>query len=324
MATGAVKNYYIEDGLSHNEFNTPSALKARNGQIFMGGLNGVNAFFPAELDLKTTIQIHTLLSKYSLFDSKKDSLLFFNALLCYLKKLYCRLSVTSLHLHLALTSYLDPAKNQYAWRMDGLDDDWYYAGDQTRRLLSAPVLRAAILSAQKPPTLLATERETNFASYRRAAPLVQPLVGLAAVRARGGRRLSFTATSWAKMEHAENLRLQELDEFKSRFFTNITHEFRTPLTVILGTAEQLDDGRRTVDGRRLQGKLRLIRRNGENLLRLINQILDLAKLESNSLKMQLCARRRAALSALYRREPALLRQRPERTVAGGKHGSRKS
>jgi signal transduction histidine kinase len=40
-----------------------------------------------------------------------------------------------------------------------------------------------------------------------------------------------------KMEHAERLRLQELDTFKSRFFTNITHEFRTPLTVILGMTE---------------------------------------------------------------------------------------
>ena len=80
-------------------------------------------------------------------------------------------------------------------------------------------------------------------------------------------------------------RLQELNDFKSRFFTNITHEFRTPLTVILGMTERL-----TVDGGRLtesdaQGKLTLIKRNGESLLRLINQILDLAKLESKTLKI---------------------------------------
>ncbi len=80
-------------------------------------------------------------------------------------------------------------------------------------------------------------------------------------------------------------RLQELNDFKSRFFTNITHEFRTPLTVILGMTERL-----TMDGGRLtesdaKGKLQLIKRNGESLLRLINQILDLAKLESNTLKI---------------------------------------
>ena len=92
-----------------------------------------------------------------------------------------------------------------------------------------------------------------------------------------------------KLEHAEAERLKGLDEFKSRFFTNITHEFRTPLTVILGTNEQLVAGSEhwATDQERpvVKGKLNLIKRNGENLLRLINQILDLAKLESNTLKM---------------------------------------
>lgn len=90
-------------------------------------------------------------------------------------------------------------------------------------------------------------------------------------------------------EARERERLNEMDAFKSRFFTNITHEFRTPLTVVLGITGQLqsqlqtwakDDAQQGVSG-----KLSLIKRNGENLLRLINQILDLAKLESNALKM---------------------------------------
>lgn len=90
-------------------------------------------------------------------------------------------------------------------------------------------------------------------------------------------------------EAKERERLNEMNAFKSRFFTNITHEFRTPLTVVLGMTGQLqsqlqtwakEDAQQTVSG-----KLTLIKRNGENLLRLINQILDLAKLESNALKM---------------------------------------
>jgi signal transduction histidine kinase/DNA-binding response OmpR family regulator/ligand-binding sensor domain-containing protein len=84
-----------------------------------------------------------------------------------------------------------------------------------------------------------------------------------------------------KLAAAEARRLRELDEFKNRFFTNITHEFRTPLTVILGTSDQLE----TKAGQPLQGKLGLIRRNGEHLLRLINQILDLSKLESDTLRI---------------------------------------
>ncbi|MBK8563993.1 MAG: tetratricopeptide repeat-containing sensor histidine kinase [Saprospiraceae bacterium] len=83
----------------------------------------------------------------------------------------------------------------------------------------------------------------------------------------------------------QSLALRKLDDAKNRFFTNITHEFRTPLTVILGMTEQLtvDDGRWTEHD--AKGKLGLIKRNGENLLRLVNQILDLAKLESESLKI---------------------------------------
>ena len=95
-----------------------------------------------------------------------------------------------------------------------------------------------------------------------------------------------------KAEQREAERLGELDAFKSRFFTNISHEFRTPLTVILGMAEQL--GKRFGKGSGLPegaasaeiGQVAvLIQRNGEHLLHLINQILDLAKLEANSLEM---------------------------------------
>jgi signal transduction histidine kinase/DNA-binding response OmpR family regulator len=82
-----------------------------------------------------------------------------------------------------------------------------------------------------------------------------------------------------RLKTAEAKRLKNLDEFKSRFFTNITHEFRTPLTVILGMTERLmKESKSSIQ------PLTLIKRNGENLLRLINQILDLAKLESHDLK----------------------------------------
>lgn len=83
-------------------------------------------------------------------------------------------------------------------------------------------------------------------------------------------------------DHQETLRLREMDDFKSRFFTNISHEFRTPLTVILGMGEQLA---KTETDVQKNSKLSLIKRNGESLLRLINQILDLAKLDSKSLKI---------------------------------------
>ncbi len=83
------------------------------------------------------------------------------------------------------------------------------------------------------------------------------------------------------LQEKENLKfkqLNELNQFKSRFYTNITHEFRTPLTIILGMTENIQD--------HIQEK-NLIRRNSKNLLQLINQLLDLSKLESKQIKVKL-------------------------------------
>ncbi|HFA48718.1 MAG TPA: response regulator [Bacteroidetes bacterium] len=80
------------------------------------------------------------------------------------------------------------------------------------------------------------------------------------------------------LEHAENIRLKELDETKSRIFTNISHEFRSPLTIIMGMIENLKGDEKSKKS---------IQQESENLLTLINQILDLSKLESNHLKLKL-------------------------------------
>lgn len=80
------------------------------------------------------------------------------------------------------------------------------------------------------------------------------------------------------IEHHEAERLKELNNLKSRLYTNITHEFRTPLTVIMGMAESIDGHDKAKE---------MIQRNSNNLLRLINQILALSKAESGNLKLSL-------------------------------------
>lgn len=79
-----------------------------------------------------------------------------------------------------------------------------------------------------------------------------------------------------QLEHERAERLRDLNQFKSRFYTNITHEFRTPLTVIKGMSEQIEGNEKA----RI-----LIRRNSDRLLDMVNQLLDLSKLETNSLKI---------------------------------------
>ena len=84
-----------------------------------------------------------------------------------------------------------------------------------------------------------------------------------------------------RLEQVEALRLKELDAVKTKLYTNITHEFRTPLTVILGMAQQILDKPKDY----FQEGLKMIIRNGQNLLNLVNQMLDLSKLESGKLSL---------------------------------------
>ncbi len=87
----------------------------------------------------------------------------------------------------------------------------------------------------------------------------------------------------AQLRLAESEKLRELDNIKSIFFANISHEFRTPLTLILSPMEQMIKGTFTGDTQRYY---RIIYQNGKRLLDLVNQLLDLSKLESGKLKLQ--------------------------------------
>lgn len=86
-----------------------------------------------------------------------------------------------------------------------------------------------------------------------------------------------------KLEHAEALRLQELDKVKTKLYTNITHEFRTPLTLLIGPAERLLQEKPLDEETR--GVLKTVQRNARRLLQLVNQMLDLSKLESGNMRL---------------------------------------
>ena len=87
------------------------------------------------------------------------------------------------------------------------------------------------------------------------------------------------------MEHLELEKVQEIDRAKTNFFANISHEFRTPLTLIQGPVQNLIEKFKA--DKEVESQLNLVHQNSERLLRLVNQILELAKLESGTLKNEI-------------------------------------
>ncbi len=90
-----------------------------------------------------------------------------------------------------------------------------------------------------------------------------------------------------ELQHQEAERLKDMNEFKTRLYANITHEFRTPLTVILGLSDLMMEKADELTPEKIKEHMGLVASNGNNLLHLINQILDLSKLESSNMSLDL-------------------------------------
>ncbi|HLP96468.1 MAG TPA: ATP-binding protein [Saprospiraceae bacterium] len=275
------RNYYVEDGLTHNEFNRYSFFKARDGQYYFGGMNGVSVFSEKDL-LPVVEETGMFISELSFFkDNAFQNFKVWDpaqAIILPAENRYLSVKVGAFDM-------TNAAENVFAYRIEGLDKDWVMMGNQHEfRFPLLPAGQYTLRIKSAPPN-------GSWSSKELAIPLIVKEYWYKTWWAYVLYLLCVAGMLWLgwsfqkrrlKMEH-ENQHLKEVDGFKSRFFTNITHEFRTPLTVILGVSEQIEGQVPSVD---LKSKLGLIRRNGQNLLRLINEILDLAKLESHSLNIQ--------------------------------------
>mgnify|MGYP002400242333 CR=1 FL=1 len=277
--------YFLKsDGLQDNEFNSFASFKAQNGELFFGGVNGLTVFNPKNLITNTVPpSVHlTSLRVNGKLISPRDENALLDKDIAFSKRLELPFSKNSIVLQFASSDYTAPKYNQFAYYLEGAEPKWAHRGFD----YSAQYLNLA------PGKYTFWVKASNSSGVWNEQPISLVIViqapwyrtqwaylAYACFLAMAGYYF-YTNQLQRKLQHAEAERLKGLDDFKNRFFTNITHEFRTPLTVILGASEQVE----ARVGDDLKGPMKLIRRSGENLLRLINQILDLSKLESNSLK----------------------------------------
>jgi signal transduction histidine kinase/ligand-binding sensor domain-containing protein len=124
-ATNTFRHYTKEDGLQSNEFNTGAFFKADNGELFFGGINGTNSFYPNEVGENSYAPAVTVTS-IKLFDEPlKSDTTYWN-----IHTLTLPYTQNSLSFEFAELEFTNPKNNRYAYIMDGLDNTWINAGDK--------------------------------------------------------------------------------------------------------------------------------------------------------------------------------------------------
>ena len=199
--------------------------------------------------------------------------------------------------------YTNPARNRYAYRLEGVDRDWVQSG--YRRFASYTNLDPGIY-------VLKVRGSNNNGIWNLTGRLLTIIItppwwrtawayigyfiiafgSLYAFWRYDRKRVTLRHSLEMKNYEAEKMR--EMDEMKSRFFANISHEFRTPLTLILGPINQLAE---QFKAQEVQTTLATMRRNGLRLLQLINQLLDLSRIDAGRMSVQV---RQVDLVALTR------------------------
>ena len=197
----------------------------------------------------------------------------------------------SLRFRFAAPSFDDESKTQYQYILEGFDAQWSDWNTETYKDytgLPPGSYRFLVRSKniyQQTGTPTAVEFKILPPFYLSSlAFLLYALILIALVLALWKMKLArIQKKHYNELKQLEFEKLKELDQLKSRFFADISHEFRTPLTLILGPVENLLSAQPDVEQTR---QYHMIRRNAQRLLRLINQLLDLSKLEAGKMKLE--------------------------------------
>ena len=288
------RNFTKAYGLQDDEFNTGAYARLPNGNLAFGGVNGLNIFDPKEI-LKTNFTPAVFITNMLINNKPVNPGDKTGVLQSYIEQTK---SVTLNYLQDILTlefSSLDftaPNQNKYRYQLIGIDKDWVESGNRrsaTYLHLPAGNYKFKVqgsnsqgIWSDKTVELQITVLPPWWRSWW-AFAIYAIIIGLVVKawfnfsvnRAKLKSQLSF--------EQLEAKRVRELDTLKTQLYTNITHEFRTPLTVILGMAQQVINK----PAEHLDNGMAMIIRNGQSLLNLVNEMLDLSKLETGKMELQL-------------------------------------
>lgn len=294
--TVSFRNYDETDGLQGKQFNENASYKTRKGELIFGGANGFNIFKPSELQLNQHVP-NVVMTDFQLFSKsikpleKINGKEILNQSITILPHIVLPPGQNVFAIEFAALNFIHAEKNEYQYKLIGFQNDWLRVDNKLRKVSFTNLdpgeyvfqVRASNNDGvwnEKPTSLQITvlppfwKTKTAFVLY-----MLSVLLALFITRKliQQRERLKFSI----QQERQEAIRMHELDMMKIKFFTNVSHEFRTPLTLILTPLEKLLKQATGDDQKR---QFELIQRNGKRLLNLVNQLLDFRRMEVQELK----------------------------------------
>lgn len=302
--TGNWRTFSEKDGLNNREFMPRAAFRDPAGQLFFGGMAGVDSFHPDSLGetrqrprvyltglriLNKPVDVYPAGAGSNPDESPLQTTVGFTPELRLTHR-----QAASITLEFVGLFFGRKAECQYQYRLDGLDPDWNDVGSQrnaTYTNLSPGTYTFRVKAAnadgvwgnQEASLALVVLPPWYRTAWAYALYILLFLAALWGYRRFVRQREKLKAEVRFRQLEAEQA--HELEQLKTNFFTNISHEFRTPLTLILDPVEQLEQGNVPAD--RVQESYRVIRQNGQRLLRLINELLDLSKIEAERYRLNI-------------------------------------
>lgn len=286
--------FSTSDGLQADEFNTNAFAKLFNGDLVFGGVNGMNIFNPKKV-LAVSFTPNVFITDIQIGNktiTPGDNSGVLKETIEQTKTITLGYLQDVLTLEFSSLDFTAPQQNKYRYQLVGIDKEWVESGvRRTATYLHLPsgnyVFKMQGSNSQGIWSDHISELNIQvLPPWWRSwwAYLIYATIIALTIRA----YLKFKVKkaklqSLLKFEQLEAKRARELDTIKTQLYTNITHEFRTPLTVILGIAQQIIEK----PEEQFDTRMDMIVRNGRSLLNLVNQLLDLSKLETGKMQLQL-------------------------------------
>jgi signal transduction histidine kinase/ligand-binding sensor domain-containing protein/DNA-binding response OmpR family regulator len=291
------RNYDEEDGLQGRAFNERAAIKSRQGELLFGGARGFNLFKPEMIGIRE-VAPQVVLTDLQIFNKsvqvgeQQDGRVILQKALNETEKIVLEYGQNMFSIEFAALSYFQPGKNQYAYMLEGFNKDWLTTDAKARKVtytnLNPSTYTFRVKAANSDGfwneegvrlsiTVLPPFWKSPVAMMIYGALLIGTLLmarQITLARARMNFRI--------EQERQEAHRMHELDMMKIKFFTNVSHEFRTPLTLVLTPLEKLLKNSKDADQK---SQYLLIYRNARRLLNLVNQLLDFRRMEVQEIRL---------------------------------------